>query len=96
MLAESDRQGCAMGAAIALTLDWRTIRVLLDISAQRLELAAPRCTLPDLRDTARVATHIADTPAVERAIVFGAQQLIAQHSGLWDLLAARAASRAHP
>jgi len=24
-----------------------------------------------------------------------AQQLIAQHSGLWDLLAARAASRAH-
>jgi hypothetical protein len=96
MLAESDRQGCAMGAAIALTLDWRTIRVLLDISAQRLELAAPRCTLPDLRDTARVAAQIADGPAVERAIVFGAQQLIAQHSGLWDLLAARAASRAHP
>ena len=27
---------------------------------------------------------------------FGAQQLIAQHSGLWDLMAARAASRAHP
>jgi hypothetical protein len=26
--------------------------------------------------------------------VFGAQQLIAQHSGLWDLLEARAASRA--
>ena len=96
MLAESDRQGCAVGAAIALTLDWRTIRVLLDISAQRLELAAPRCTLPDLRDTARVAAQIADTPAVERAIAFGAQQLIAQHSGLWDLLAARAASRAHP
>ncbi|PQM26920.1 hypothetical protein CVO77_18265 [Sphingopyxis lindanitolerans] len=96
MLAESDRQGCAMGAAIALTLDWRTIRVLLDISAQRLELAAPRCTLPDLRDTARVAAQIADGPAVERAIAFGAQQLIAQHSGLWDLMAARAASRAHP
>jgi len=95
MLAESDRQGCAMGAAIALTLDWRTIRVLLDISAQRLELTPPRCTLPDLRDTARVAAQIADGPAVERAIVFGAQQLIAQHSGLWDLLAARAASRAH-
>ncbi len=96
MLAESDRQGCAIGAAIALTLDWRTIRVLLDISAQRLELTPPRCTLPDLRDTARVAAQIADGPAVERAIVFGAQQLIAQHSGLWDLLAARAASRSHP
>ena len=96
MLAESDRQGCAIGAAIALTLEWRTIRVLLDISAQRLDLATPRCTLPDLRDTARVATQIADSPAVERAVAFGAQQLIAQHSGLWDLLAARAASRVHP
>lgn len=95
MLAESDRQGCAIGAAIALTLDWRTIRVLLDISAQRLEMTVPRCTLPDLRDTARVAAQVAETPAVERAIAFGAQQLIAQHSGLWDLLAARAASRAH-
>lgn len=95
MLAESDRHGCAIGAAIALTLDWRTIRVLLDISAQRLDMDAPGCTLPDLRDTARLAGTIADTPAVERAMMFGAQQLIAQHSGLWDLMAARATSRAH-
>ncbi len=94
MLAESDRHGCAVGAAIALTLDWRTIRVLLDISAQRLDMTPPRCTLPDLRETARLAGAVADTPAAERALVFGAQQLIAQHSGLWDLLEARAASRA--
>ena len=94
MLAESDRHGCAVGAAIALTLDWRTIRVLLDISAQRLDMTPPRCTLPDLRDTARLAAAVADGPAAERALVFGAQQLIAQHSGLWDLLEARAASRA--
>lgn len=96
MLAESDRHGCAVGAAIALTLDWRTIRVLLDISAQRLDMAPPTCTLPDLRDTARLAGTVADSPAVERAIVFGAQQLITQHSGLWDLMAARATSRMHP
>lgn len=95
MLAESDRHGCAVGAAIALTLDWRTIRVLLDISAQRLDLPAVRCTLPDLRETARLASTVADTPAVERAIAFGAQQLITQHGGLWDLLAARAESRGH-
>ncbi|WP_079638173.1 DUF6975 family protein [Sphingopyxis flava] len=95
MLAESDRHGCAVGAAVALTLDWRTIRVLLDISAQRLDLPARRCTLPDLRDTARLANLVADTPAAERAIAFGAQQLITQHSGLWDLLAARAESRTH-
>lgn len=94
MLAESDRHGCAIGAAIALTLDWRTIRVLLDISAQRLDMAVPTCKLPDLRDTARLAGTIADSAAVERAMTFGAQQLIAQHSGLWDLMAARAASRA--
>ncbi|WP_338426124.1 DUF6975 family protein [Sphingopyxis kveilinensis] len=96
MLAESDRQGCALGAAIALTLDWRTIRVLLDISAQRLDLAPPACSLPDLPGTARLAASIGDTPPVERAMLFGAQQLIAQHSGLWDLMSARAASRAHP
>lgn len=95
MLAESDRHGCAIGAAIALTLDWRTIRVLLDISAQRLDLTPSRCTLPDLPDTARTAAQVADSPAVERAIAFGAQQLINQHSGLWDLLSARSASRAH-
>ncbi|MBA3942693.1 MAG: hypothetical protein C0520_15930 [Sphingopyxis sp.] len=95
MLAESDRHGCAVGAAIALTLDWRTIRVLLDISAQRLEMNVPRCTLPDLRDTARLAATIGESSAVERAMMFGAQQLIAQHGGLWDLMAARAASRAH-
>lgn len=96
MLAESDRHGCAVGAAIALTLDWRTIRVLLDISAQRLDLAPPACALPDLRDTARLAGTVADSPAIERAMVFGAQQLIAQHSGLWDLMAVRATSRMHP
>lgn len=95
MLAESDRHGCAIGAAIALTLDWRTVRVLLDISAQRLDLTPPRCTLPDLPGTARLATAIADSPAIERAMTFGAQQLIAQHSGLWDLMSARAASRTH-
>ena len=89
MLAESDRHGCALGAAIALTLDWRTIRVLLDISALRLDLMPPTCTLPDLPGTARLAATVADTPAIERAMLFGAQQLVTQHSGLWDLMAAR-------
>ncbi len=93
MLSESDRHGCAVGAAIALTLDWRTIRVLLDISAQRLDMAPPNCTLPDLPGTARIAAAVATSPAIERAMAFGAQQLIAQQSGLWDLLAARAESR---
>jgi hypothetical protein len=93
MLAESDRRGCALGAAIALTLEWRTIRVLLDISAARIDMVTPHCTLPDLIATARLAQQVADAPAVERAIGFGAQQLVAQHRGLWDLLAAREEAR---
>ena len=93
MLAESDRRGCALGAAIALTLEWRTIRVLLDISAARIEIETPRCTLPDLVATARLAQHVADSPAIERAMGFGAQQLVMQHRGLWDLLSAREMAR---
>lgn len=93
MLAESDRRGCALGAAIALTLEWRTIRVLLDISAARIDTETPHCTLPDLVATARLAQQAADSAAVERAIGFGAQQLVAQHRGLWDLLSAREEAR---
>lgn len=93
MLAQSDRRGCALGAAIALTLDWRTIRVLLDISAERLDMTPPDCTLPSLPDTARLADSVADSIAVERAMGFGAQQLIGQHRGLWDLLDARESAR---
>ncbi|MBA4748653.1 MAG: hypothetical protein H2056_08070 [Sphingopyxis sp.] len=93
MLAESDRRGCALGAAMALTLEWRTIRVLLDISAARIEIETPRCTLPDLVATARLAQHVADSPAIERAMGFGAQQLVMQHRGLWDLLSAREMAR---
>lgn len=95
MLAESDRSGCALGAAMALALEWRTIRVLMDISAERLDRNVPGCTLPDLRDTARLAISVAQSPAIERAMLFGAQQVIAQHSSLWDLLEAREAARAH-
>lgn len=95
MLAESDRRGCAIGAALALTLEWRTIRVLLDISAARIDIETPRCTLPDLIATARLAQEIAETPAIERALSFGAQQLVWQHRSLWDLLASREQARQH-
>ena len=32
-------------------------------------------------------------PGVERALAFGAQQVLAQHRGLWALLESRAAAR---
>lgn len=93
MLAQSERRGCALGAAITLTLEWRTIRVLLDLSAEKLNIACPRNTLPDLPQTARTADEAAHNPAIERAMMFGSEQLLAQHNSLWDLLTVRAASR---
>jgi hypothetical protein len=93
MLAQSDRKGCALGAAIALALDWRTIRAILDISAEKLDLTPPACTLPDLLSTAAMMQDMADIGAMDRAINFGAQQLLGQHRGLWNLLAAREDAR---
>ncbi|WP_033075628.1 DUF6975 family protein [Sphingopyxis sp. MWB1] len=93
MLAQSDRHGCAVGAALALTLDWCTIRVLLDISAARLDLAANPSHLPDLRATAALAARLGASPPIQRAMLFGAKQLLLQHQGLWDLMMARAKAR---
>lgn len=93
MLVQSERRGCALGAAITLTLEWRTIRVLLDLSAEKLNIARPRNNLPDLRITARTAEEAAQNAAIERAMMFGSEQLLTQHRSLWDLLTVRAASR---
>lgn len=93
MLAQSDRRGCAMGAAIALVLDWRMTRQLLDIVAVRTGLEPAPCSLPDRLATLNVARAIGGDPAVDRAIQFGMRQLLAQHRGLWDVLEARAAIR---
>lgn len=89
-LGRSERNGCALGAALALVADWSSIRKLLDAGARRcgLEPAPSHLTPPFAVADARVA------PAVQRALLFGAQQLLAQHRGLWDLLEARAEARA--
>jgi len=92
-LAQSDRQGCALGAAVALVLDWHTIRTILDTAAERLALATPACFLPDKAETAAMVSSMATGPAAERALAFGAQQVLAQHRGLWDLVDARASAR---
>ncbi len=94
MLAQSDRRGCAMGAAFALVLDWRAVRHVLDMAAIRAGLEPHRCALPDRASTLDVARAIGGGEAVDRAIQFGARQLLNQHRGLWDLLAARAEVRA--
>ncbi|MES2095752.1 MAG: hypothetical protein V4459_03260 [Pseudomonadota bacterium] len=93
MLAQSDRAGCAVGAAIALVLDWRSIRGLLEAAADRAGLTVLPSRLPIDADTGTLAASLASEPAVERAMSFGAQQLLAQHRALWDLAEARKSAR---
>lgn len=93
MLAQSDRDGCAIGAAIALVLDWHGLRAVLDIAAVRMSVDIPDCVLPDQQQARDMIALMASSPSVERAMSFGAQQLIGQHRGLWDLLEARQLAR---
>jgi len=93
MLAQSDRVGCAIGTALALVLDWHSMRMVLDTAATRAGLTSSPNTLPIDADTATLAAALAAKPAVERAMSFGAQQLLAQHRALWDLAEARKSAR---
>lgn len=92
MLARSDRTGCALGAAVALVLDWRAIRTVVDAAAQRFGVPLIPPSLPSLRQTL-VAVEAAGSPSLDRAILFGAQQLLVQHRGLWSLLESRSEAR---
>ena len=89
MLGQSERRGCALGAALAMALDWRAIRAVMDAAAARLDVSARPAALPDLHETIALIDTQCGSPSVERAVVFGAQQLLAQHRGLWDLLSTR-------
>ncbi|UVO49346.1 hypothetical protein M0208_01980 [Sphingomonas sp. SUN019] len=93
MLARSDRTGCAIGAAAAFLLDWRGIRRILDIATVRAGVEQRADTMPRAEDVTALLVDLAPSPATERAIAFGVQQLLAQHRGVWQLLDARASAR---
>ncbi len=93
MLAQSDRSGCATGAAVALAVDWIAIRAVLDRAAGSFGIDPTPARLPIPEETVSVVDALAREAAHERAMLFGAQQLFAQHRGLWDLLEARASAR---
>lgn len=95
MLAQSDRSGCAVGAAVALVMDWPAIRLILDVAAQRFGVDCMSVDLPDAVLTEAFVGTYARTPSVERAVAFGVQQVLAQQRGLWDLLDARKSARDH-
>ncbi len=93
MLAQSDRKGCAIGASVALVIDWAAIRLVLDAAARRFGLVPQASRMPPDVETATIVAASSENPATERAMAFGAQQVLAQHRGLWDLLEARASAR---
>jgi hypothetical protein len=93
-LAKSERRGCALGAATALVGDWWPIRRLLDRAAARCGIDCPPPSLPDEASVIEAIDGTADSPAGERALAFGGEQLLLQHRALFDLLEARASARA--
>jgi hypothetical protein len=92
-LAMSERNGCALGAATALVGDWWPVRRLLDRAAARVGTESPAPSLPDEASVVAIIESGAETPASERALGFGGEQLLLQHRALFDLLEARAEAR---
>lgn len=90
-LAQSDRKGTALGAALAFACDWAPVRrTVIEAAAKRLGIE----TVPQgFGDAASIRAVADEAEASERALLFGAQQLALQHHALWDLLEARAQAR---
>lgn len=93
ILARSERRGCALGAATALVSDWWPIRRLLDHSASRVGIESPAPSIPDEQSIVGAIDSECETPASERALGFGCEQMLLQNRGLFDLLQARAEAR---
>jgi hypothetical protein len=94
MIAQSERNGCALGAAMALIVDWGRIRGVLNVAGNRFGVEPPSYRLTDMGAVRTLADTLGASPLVERAMLFGAQQIMLQHHGLWDLLEARQMARA--
>ena len=93
ILAQSERQGCALGTVTALIGDWWSVRRFLDRAASRTGIDSPPPALPDEASVGVIIDMASETPASERALGFGAEQLLLQHRALFDLLEARASAR---
>jgi hypothetical protein len=93
-LACSERRGCPLGAALGLVADWGQVRKVLGLAGRRLGVDPAPSSLPDPDTIPAVAQAAAGGVAFERALLFGAEQILVQHHGLWALLEARASARA--
>ncbi|MGJ3626336.1 DUF6975 family protein [Sphingomonas sp. MMS24-JH45] len=81
------------GRLIAFVLDWQAIRGVLDIAASRHATRSDQGFDPLMRRTHALLHRYDPAVGQVRAMMFGAQQLLAQHRGLWHLLEARASAR---
>jgi hypothetical protein len=92
-LGRSERRGCALGAALGLAADWTRIRIVLDAAARRLGVDPAPSALATFAEVRGLAESVAGDPPFERALLFGAEQVLVQHHGLWALLEAREQAR---
>lgn len=92
-LSQSDREGCAMGAAFALALDWVSIRHAMHVIAKRVDIEVRDCELPSPEATYALAQMLGTAPLVSRAMAFGASQMLSQHQIFWDMLEHRREQR---
>lgn len=93
LLSQSDRNGCALGASLALVLDWQSIRPVLEQIALKLDVEPRQWPLPSVEQTETLYSQISESAATARAARFGADQILSQHRGLWQLLEARRNAR---
>jgi hypothetical protein len=93
MLAQSERDGCALGAAVALAIDWSAIRRVLVAAATRFGIEPPEYRLGEGNLVHKLIDDFEPNRPMTRAMLFGAQQIALQHRGLCDLLEARQQAR---
>lgn len=93
LLAQSERSGCAMGAAMALAVDWHALRLPLEAAARRFGVDVSPIALSDAEGIRDYADSLGDNVLLRRAMMFGAEQIALQHRGLMDLLEARQSAR---
>lgn len=93
MIGQSERNGCALGAAMALVIDWSHIRRILNAAGNKFGVEPPAFNMGNTTEIRDLADELGSTPLVERALLFGAQQVMLQQYGLWDLLEARQMAR---
>jgi len=93
VMASSERAGCGAGLLAALALDWIAVRGVLAAAAQAWGERIDPPSLGTTRGLGDALDRAEAAGASPRAVMFGAQQLLAQQRGLWSLLEARAGAR---